>query len=71
MLHNEGDRNIVKLIIDLAHAFKLDVVAEGVEDSQTLDLLKTMGCDYAQGYLISRPMPYHDYLNWLKEDHQF
>ena len=71
MLHNEGDRNIVKLIIDLAHAFKLVVVAEGVEDSETLDLLKTMGCDYAQGYLISRPMPYQEYLGWLKENHQF
>ncbi|MGB2271560.1 MAG: putative bifunctional diguanylate cyclase/phosphodiesterase [Pseudomonadales bacterium] len=71
MLHNEGDRNIVKLIIDLAHAFNLDVVAEGVEDSETLDLLKSMGCDYAQGYLISRPIPYQNYLSWLEENHQF
>ena len=71
MLDNEGDRNIVKLIIDLAHTFKLDVVAEGVENNETLDLLKSMGCDYAQGYLISRPIPYADYLIWLKGDHQF
>ena len=71
MLDNEGDRNIVKLIIDLAHTFNLDVVAEGVENNETLDLLKSMGCDYAQGYLISRPIPYADYLIWLKEDHQF
>jgi len=71
MLDNEGDRNIVKLIIDLAHTFNLDVVAEGVENNETLDLLKSMGCDYAQGYLISRPIPYSDYLSWLKEDHQF
>jgi len=71
MLSNEGDRNIVKLIIDLAHAFNLEVVAEGVENNETLDLLKSMGCDYAQGYLISRPIPYNDYLLWLKEDNQF
>lgn len=71
MLHNEGDRNIVKLIIDLAHAFKLDVVAEGVEDNHTLDLLKSMGCDYAQGFLISHPIPYKDYLLWLKEKPEF
>ena len=71
MLSNEGDRNIVKLIIDLAHAFNLEVVAEGVENNETLDLLKSMGCDYAQGYLISRPIPYSDYLLWLKEDNQF
>ena len=71
MLDNEGDRNIVKLIIDLAHTFNLEVVAEGVENNETLDLLRSMGCDYAQGYLISRPIPYNDYLSWLKEDHQF
>jgi len=71
MLDNKGDRNIVKLIIDLAHTFNLEVVAEGVENNETLDLLRSMGCDYAQGYLISRPIPYNDYLSWLKEDHQF
>lgn len=65
MLHNEADRKIVKLIIDLAHTFQLEVVAEGVEDNHTLDLLKDMGCDYAQGFLISHPIPYQDYLQWL------
>lgn len=67
MLINEADRNLVKWIIELAHTFKLSVVAEGVEDKQTLDLLTSMGCDYAQGFYISRPMPYLKYLDWLAE----
>ena len=71
MLHSEADKNIVQLIIDLAHTFKLDVVAEGVEDNHTLDLLKEMGCDYAQGFLISHPIPYPEYLKWLEVQPQF
>lgn len=67
MVHSEGDRKIVKLIIDLAHTFNLVVVAEGVEDNHTLDLLKSMGCDYAQGFLISHPIPYQQYLKWLNQ----
>lgn len=68
MLHDESDRNIVKLIIELAHSFKLLVVAEGVEDQETLDLLRAMKCDYAQGFLISKPMPYKKYMQWLADD---
>lgn len=62
---NESDRTIVKLIIELAHAFNLEVVAEGVEDEATMALLKSMNCDYVQGYLISRPLPYDEYREWL------
>ncbi len=65
MLHSKDDCNIVKLIIELAHMFKLEVVAEGVEDEATLSLLKTLGCDYAQGFHISRPLPWQDYQAWL------
>jgi diguanylate cyclase (GGDEF)-like protein len=48
---------IVRSTIELAHALGLQVVAEGVEDRQTLDALKSFGCDYAQGYYFSRPVP--------------
>jgi diguanylate cyclase (GGDEF)-like protein len=51
------DLDLVRATIQLAHALGLVVVAEGVEDRSTLDLLETMGCDLAQGYYIGRPAP--------------
>ena len=66
MLTDQGSKNIVKLIIDLAHSFNLDVVAEGVEDQATLDELTRMNCDYAQGFFIAKPMPANEYTQWLK-----
>ena len=49
--------NAVRSTIDLAHNMGLVVVAEGVEDEATLERLKALGCDMAQGYFLSRPLP--------------
>ena len=57
MSENIDDQIIVKSIIDLAHNLGLTVVAEGVETRDILNRLNNMGCDIAQGYLISRPVP--------------
>ena len=66
MAGEEGaDTAIVRSAADLAHNLGLDVVAEGVEDQWTLDLLSTFGCDQAQGYHIARPMPAADFSKWL------
>ena len=51
------DLALVRSTIELAHSLGLRVVAEGVEDNSALDLLTGLGCDLAQGYLISRPKP--------------
>jgi diguanylate cyclase (GGDEF)-like protein len=51
------DETLVQATIELGHALGLRVVAEGIEDRATLDLLASLGCDLAQGYFISRPMP--------------
>jgi EAL domain-containing protein (putative c-di-GMP-specific phosphodiesterase class I) len=55
----EGSRDLtlIRSTINLAHALGLRVVAEGVEEQVSLDLLSSFGCDFAQGYLISRPKP--------------
>lgn len=50
------DAAITSAIIAMAHSLKLEVVAEGVETREQLEFLKMRGCEYAQGYLISRPM---------------
>jgi len=53
---DKKDRNIVKSIIEMAHSMNLLVVAEGVEDQEQLDMLRTLACDQIQGYLISKPV---------------
>jgi PAS domain S-box-containing protein len=57
LLSDDADRQIVEAIIGLAKQFNLETVAEGVEDQATLEKLREMGVDYAQGYWIGRPMP--------------
>ncbi len=59
------DTAIVRSTADLAHNLGLNVVAEGVEDQWTLDLLATFGCDQAQGYHIARPMSGAAFAGWL------
>jgi len=56
---------IVRATIELAHALDLRVIAEGVEDEATLDVLRSMGCDLAQGYFISEAIPDNATETWL------
>ncbi|MBI1822479.1 MAG: EAL domain-containing protein [Nitrospirae bacterium] len=67
MLRDQEDHLIVRSTIDLAHSLNLRVIAEGVEDQETLEKLITLGCDEAQGYFISRPVPAEDLLRWNSE----
>lgn len=61
------DAVIVRSTVDLAHSLGLHVVAEGVEDTETWDKLATLGCDVAQGWLISRAMTAGAATTWLRE----
>jgi len=62
---HENHRSLTALMIEAAHAFQLTVIAEGVEDTDTLHALRGLGCDSAQGYLLARPMPAADVPAWL------
>jgi EAL domain-containing protein (putative c-di-GMP-specific phosphodiesterase class I) len=66
MLSDEADQRLVETIITLAHQFRLDVVAEGVEDQLTLDMLARMGCDFAQGYLFAPALTAEQLRVWLR-----
>ncbi len=57
---------IVRSVVDLAHDLGFRVVAEGVEDEPTLDRLRSLGCDYAQGYFITRPQTFDSLTAWLE-----
>ncbi|GLO60687.1 hypothetical protein MACH09_11950 [Vibrio sp. MACH09] len=65
MLEDPDDREIVKGVISLASAFNRDVTAEGVESIEHGTQLLSMGCEYAQGYGIARPMPAKNMVNWV------
>jgi diguanylate cyclase (GGDEF)-like protein/PAS domain S-box-containing protein len=65
MASDVSSRAIVRAIIDLADALKLRVVAEGVEDRATWDVLAGLGCEIAQGYFLSRPLAADTLEAWL------
>lgn len=64
------DRAIVANTVQLAHALGQTIVAEGVEDRPTLDVLRMLGCDLAQGYYIGRPVEFGDFVKSLDLEQQ-
>ena len=67
MATDASARAIVRAIIDLADALKLRVVAEGVEDQATWDVLASLGCDVAQGYFVSPPLAADELEAWVSQ----
>lgn len=67
IMSNEEAASITRLTIELGHSLGLEVVAEGVEDQQTYDWLKSLGCEIGQGYLISRALDAASFASWLDE----
>lgn len=70
MGESQRDALLVRSTIDLAHSLGLKVTAEGVETPLSLSLLAGMGCDLAQGYLIARPAPLKDLMEFLKDEQE-
>lgn len=68
MLENEEDAILVRSIIELGHFLGKKVVAEGVEDPLILEILQSLKCDVAQGYLISKPLAILDLKQWLNSN---
>ncbi|MEP6761006.1 MAG: EAL domain-containing protein [Sporichthyaceae bacterium] len=66
MTHSEPDRVIVDSTVALGRRLGLAVVAEGVEDEATRDALVGLGCELAQGFLFSRPVPAADLRAWFQ-----
>jgi len=65
MLHDPEDLAILDGVIGLARAFRRHIIAEGVEEIKQGEFLIRMGCDVAQGYVVSRPMPSDQVVAWL------
>jgi len=68
MLKDPRDEGIVEAAIRLCRGLGIAVSAEGVEDEATLARLREMGCQYAQGYVLARPMPPETFEEWLHRE---
>ncbi len=66
LTHDSADYVLSEAIVVMAHKLGLSVIAEGVETAQQRDILKSIGCDYAQGYLYSKPVPADEFEALLK-----
>ena len=64
---DQTDQNIVKAVIDIAHALGMQVVAEGVDSEESLAMILELGCEMAQGYLIARPMRGEFVKQWVDD----
>lgn len=62
-----SDAMLVRSTVQLAHELGLQVVAEGIEDAECLEFLRSINCDYAQGYFIGRPMPASQFADFAQE----
>jgi diguanylate cyclase (GGDEF)-like protein len=65
LVQDEKNRAIVLSIIELAHNLDLTVVAEGVEDRNSLEILRKLGCDLVQGYVFTKPLAEQEFRDWL------
>ena len=66
MMTNKADHSLVQMVTGLAKSFDLTMVAEGIEDQETMDELKSFGVQKAQGYYIAKPMPEEEFLTWAE-----
>lgn len=67
---SEYDYHIIKAIIQMSHSLGIANVAEGIEDSETLDKLATLNCQFGQGYLWAKPLPNSDFVKLIQENIQ-
>jgi EAL domain-containing protein (putative c-di-GMP-specific phosphodiesterase class I) len=67
LVGEENDAAIVRSTIELGHTLGFTVVAEGVENKKTYELLSELGCDFAQGNYFSYPLPADELLRWMQE----
>lgn len=66
---NSSERIMAEKVIEIGHALDMEVMAEGVAAQEQFDLLRGSGCDGAQGFLISRPLPPEAVTHWISDYH--
>ncbi len=67
VLENKKAQSIIRHIINMSHSLGVKTLAKGVENKNQLELLKLFGCDYIQGYYISKPLPFEELKEFIKQ----
>ncbi len=68
VVENEASRELIQSVVGIARALRIKTAVEGVETPEQAGILRDLGCNYLQGFLIGKPMSAEDCLNWLIED---
>lgn len=68
MLQSVDSVELVRTIVSMAHNLRLEVVAEGVEMAEQLSLLRSLGCEFTQGFFFSKPLPPEELVSYLKAE---
>lgn len=67
LIEGQRDESIIKSILELGKGFGVAVVAEGIENEETLKKLKSLGCEFGQGFYFSKALPADSLLDWIKQ----
>ena len=59
---------VMEAIVRLSHELGMEVICEGVETAEHVEVLKNVGCRYAQGYYYSKPIPFEEFVELMKRD---
>jgi len=65
--NNDKDEIICRTLINLSQGLEMTTVAEGIENQQQLDILRSLGCNYGQGYFFSQPLPLDKAIDFMKQ----
>ncbi len=68
--NSDSDKVLCEVIVQMAHKLGFKVVAEGIETKVQLDFLLALGCDYGQGFYLSKPLPSKNFKQYLSKNHQ-
>jgi diguanylate cyclase (GGDEF)-like protein len=67
LLRDASDESIVRAVIEMSHSLKIDVIAEGIEDAETLQRLVELGCDFGQGFFWAPALPADEFAEFVSE----
>ncbi len=65
LANNQDSINLVKSILKIAESLNMRVIAQGIENEETLDILKSLGCEYGQGFIFSEPLFFDQFNQYL------
>jgi EAL domain-containing protein (putative c-di-GMP-specific phosphodiesterase class I) len=64
---NDKQEKLIRLVMDIARYLGMQVVAEGVEEKEQVDFLKSVGCQLIQGYYFSKPLPEDEFVKYIED----